>query len=167
MGIVSHLEYEYLDPDNTSIRYTLSIHSKQKMQSISEDQKRQLMSAAYSALKTPYPKDATLIFASAVLTQQGNIYASSQYFSDTFSLTLHSEQAALAHAAAHGEGEIIAIATTSNEAGDTLAYPCHMCKQLLYESSKRSGLPMLIIAFNQQGRKEEIPLEKMIAYPWP
>lgn len=137
------------------------------MQNISARQKQKLMQAATAALKNPYPKDSKLVFASAVLTTQGNMYSSAQYFSDTYSLTLHAEQAALAHTAAHGEGEIVAIATTSNETTNTLAYPCHMCKQLLYESSKRSGVSMLVIVFNQLGKVEEIELQKMMAYPWP
>jgi cytidine deaminase len=137
------------------------------MKKLSDLQKKQLMDAATAALKNPYPKDAPTVYAAAVLTKQGNIYSAAQYFSDTYSLTLHGEQSALAHAAAHRESEIAAIAITSNEQIEGLTYPCHMCKQLLWESSRRSKLPMTLIVFNQQGQIEEIPLEKMISYPWP
>ena len=82
-------------------------------------------------------------------------------------MTLHAEQAALAHEAAHGEGEIIAIAATSNEPIGAKSYPCHMCKQLLWESRRRSGLPMEIIVFDQFGSVEELNLDDIMNYAWP
>lgn len=134
---------------------------------MTDDQKTALKQAATEQLKYPYPLGAETVYASAVLTTKGNIYASAQYFSDTYSLTLHAEQATLAHASAHGESEIVAIAITSTEVSEKLTNPCHMCKQLLYESSRRSKLPMTVILFSQQGKEEIIELEKMMSYPWP
>jgi len=131
------------------------------------DQKQLLKTAASEALKNPYPTDASTVFAAAVLTKQNNIYASAQYFSDTYSLTLHAEQAALAHAAAHGEGAIKAIAITSNEPKGSFSYPCHMCKQLLWESRLRSGTAMQLLIFDQYGKEELLDLDKIINYPWP
>jgi len=130
-------------------------------------QKTALKQAATEALKNPYPLDAKNVYAAAALTKKGNIYASAQYFSDTYSLTLHAEQSALAHAAAHGEGEIIAIAVTDNLPEEEWSYPCHMCKQLLYESSQRSGLPMTIIVFDQKGKEEILDLDEIMTYVWP
>src|SRR3989338_1764253 len=99
---------------------------------MTDDQKTALMAEATRALKNPYPKDAKTVYAAAVLTDAGNIYSAAQYFSDTYSLTLHAEQLALAHAAAHGEGIIVAMAATSNEPKGAWSYPCHMCKQLMW-----------------------------------
>ena len=136
---------------------------------ITPQQKEQLIEEAKKALTNPYPKDAKTIYTAAVLTKAGNVYSSAQYFSDTYSLTLHAEQAALAHAAAHGEGEIVAVAITSNEElkKDEFCYSCHMCKQLFYESQRRSGVPMLLIFFNNNGDIQELKLDDMILYPWP
>lgn len=134
---------------------------------LTQNLKHQLMQAATQALQNPYPKDTERVFAAAVLTLKGNIYASAQYFSDTYSLTLHAEQAALVHTAAHGEGEIVVIAATSNEPQGVWSYPCHMCKQLLWESRIRSGLPMLVINFDQYGKVEELDLDAMMKFPWP
>ncbi len=130
-------------------------------------QKTKLLQLATAALQNPYPKDTKNIFTAAVLTKKGNIYASAQYFSDTYSLTLHAEQAALAHAAAHGEGDIVAIAITSNQPKREWAYSCHMCKQLLWESRLRSGIPMTLIFFDQFGKTEQLNLDDIINYPWP
>ena len=134
---------------------------------LTPEQLTRLKQASIEALKTPYPKDSKGVFAAAVLTTTNKIFASAQYFSDTYSLTLHAEQAALAHAAAHGQGEIIAIAITSNQQDQPMAYPCHMCKQLLWESHLRSKQPMTIIVFDQQGNQEQLNLDDIINYPWP
>lgn len=117
---------------------------------------------------TNKPED--MRFGSAVLTKKGNIYSSGQYYSDTLSLTLHCEQAALAHAAAHGEYEIVAIATVGNPpvGPRESIYPCHMCKQLLWESSLRSKQNTLLILLDKQGNiLEKLNLLDIINYPWP
>jgi cytidine deaminase len=61
------------------------------------------------------------------------------------------------------------MAATSNEklGKGEFTYPCHMCKQLMYESSRRSGLPMEIILFNEFGEEETLMLSDMISHPWP
>jgi len=136
---------------------------------ITDEQKKALVQAAVEALKNPYPKDSKSSYAAAVLTDQGNIYSANYYDSYTRSLTLHGEQCALVHAAAHGEGNIIAIAVTSNAElpkGEFTA-PCHMCKQLLWESSLRSDIPMLIILANQHGETKEVQLSDLMSLPWP
>jgi cytidine deaminase len=109
-------------------------------------------------------------FGAAVLTTAGNIYAAGQYYSDTASLTLHAEQAALAHAAAHGEYNIVAIAIAWNEAadgGDDSVYPCHMCKQLLWESHLRSGQEIEILIVNKGAILERLVLSKIMSHTWP
>lgn len=136
---------------------------------ITTAQKELLVKEAKGALKNPYPKDAQVVYSAAVLTTKENIYSAAQYFSDTFSLTLHGEQCALVHAAAHGEGEIIAIAVTSNEPKNKGEFvnPCNMCKQLLWESQRRSGIVMLVILTNTHNETKEVSLDEMISYPWP
>ena len=136
---------------------------------ITSTQKESLIEEAKKALNNPYPKDTKTVYTAAVLTTKGNIYSSAQYFSDTYSLTLHAEQSALAHAAAHGEGEIVAVAITSNEQlkKGEFCYSCHMCKQLFYESQRRSGVPMTLFFFNQNGDVQELKLDDMVSYPWP
>lgn len=136
---------------------------------ITPAQKELLVKEAKGALKNPYPKDAQVVYSAAVLTKKGNIYSAAQYFSDTYSLTLHGEQCALVHAAAHGEGEIIAVAVASTEPKNKGEFtnPCHLCKQLLYESQRRSGIEMLIILTNNHDETQEVKLPDMISYPWP
>lgn len=76
--------------------------------------------------------------------------------SDTYTLTMHCEATALAHAAIHGEKDIVAI-TGPN---------CHMCKQLIYESSLNSGIDVAVI-IEEEGDIKQIPISEMMPYAWP
>lgn len=136
---------------------------------ISSEQKELLVKEAKEALHNRYPKNAPFAYSAAVLTSFGHIYSASNYGSATASLTLHAEQSALAHAAAHGEGGIqaIAIASTEELSHGEFTAPCHMCKQLLWESHLNSKSPMLIILSNQHGETKEIDLPEMMPFPWP
>lgn len=136
---------------------------------ISSEQKSKLVNETILALQNPYPKNSPHVYAAAVLMDSGTIYAASNYHSDTHSLTLHAEQSALAHAAAHGEGSIVAIAVTSNENLEAGQFtpPCHMCKQLLWESRLRSNTPMLIVLANSHGETKEVDLDELMPLPWP
>jgi cytidine deaminase len=136
---------------------------------ITTEQKEALIQEAMVAIKNCYPKDAQYSYAAAVLADNGQMYSAASYSSVTGSLTLHGEQSALAHAAAHGEGTIHAMATASNEelsVGEFVA-PCHMCKQLLWESRLRSGVPLLIILTNNHGETKEVYIDDLMPLPWP
>jgi cytidine deaminase len=136
---------------------------------ITTNQKEQLVKEAILALKNCYPKDSSSSYSAAVLTDSGEIYSAASYDSYTGSLTLHGEQSALAHAAAHGEGTIHAMAVASTEllAVGEFTPPCHMCKQLLWESRLRSGVPLLIILTNQHGETKEVSIDDLMPLPWP
>ena len=114
----------------------------------------EMIRIANETLKQAYPNGKG--FAVSVLTKKGNIYPGVSYKSDTYTLTMHSEATALAHAAIHGEKDVIAI-TGPN---------CHICKQLIYESSLRSGIDILII-IEENGVIKQIPISQMMPYPWP
>src|SRR3989344_2801964 len=122
---------------------------------IDENICKDMFNQSKKSLKFTYPKSG-IGFAVAVLTKKGNIYTGVSYQSDTYTLTMHSESVALAHAALHGEKDIVAI-TGPN---------CHICKQLIYESSLRSGIDILVI-LEENGKIKQIPISKMMPYPWP
>jgi len=90
------------------------------------------------------------------MTVQRNIYTGISYKSDTATLTMHSEATALTHAAIHGEKEIVAI-TGPN---------CHICKQLIWENSLRSGIDIVIV-IEEDGKVKQIPISHLMPYPWP
>lgn len=131
------------------------ISGNKKMYELSKKECQKLLKAADEAMKNIFPK-ANDGFAVALMTENRKIYTGASYKSDTETLTIHSEASALAHAANHGETKIIAI-TGPN---------CHCCKQLIWESSLRSGIDTLIIV-KEGGGVKQIPISKLMLYPWP
>ena len=129
--------------------------NNKKFYEFSEDECRKLLTTAKETMAFTYPK-ANDGYAVALMTKKGNVYAGASYQSDTETLTMHSEAVALAHAANHGETEIVAI-TGPN---------CHICKQLIYESSLRSGIDTTVI-IEEGGEIKQIPISILMPYPWP
>ncbi len=136
--------------------YKSKIVNGKTVYKIDESTCKKLLKKAEKALINAFPKTAVNKFAVTLLTKKGNIYEGISYGSDTATLTMHSEATALAHAAIHGETEIIAI-TGPN---------CHICKQLIYESSLRSGIDTVIV-FVESGKIKQIPISTLMPYPWP
>jgi len=91
---------------------------------------KKLVQAAIESLKTVHKNQPEkLRYGSAVLTKSGKIFFAANYWSYTASLVLHAEQAALAHAAAHGENDIVAIASVSTEGDEgDFCGPCGICR---------------------------------------
>lgn len=116
---------------------------------------RTLLNRASEALQYTYPEPNSG-YAVALLTATGSIYEGVSYKSDTYTLTMHSEATALANAAIHGEKDIVAI-TGPN---------CHICKQLIYESSLNSGIDIVVI-IEEAGEIKQIPISELMPYPWP
>lgn len=131
-----------------------TVHGR-KLYDIPDEVCKDLLAKAHSALKQCYPKSGEG-YAVALLTSKGTIYMGASYGSETATLTMHSEAVALAHAAQHGETEVIAI-TGPN---------CHICKQLIWESSLRSGIEIQII-MKENDRLQRIPISNVMPYPWP
>lgn len=126
-----------------------------KIYELSREECQKLIQAADEALVNTYPKSSEG-FSVAVMTKKGNIYTGVSYLSDTYTLTMHSEATALAHAAIHGEKAIVAI-TGPN---------CHICKQLIYESSLRSGIDVVVI-IEEKDKIKQVPISELMPYPWP
>jgi cytidine deaminase len=130
-----------------------------------------LIKEAIKALDSFYGGDpkSKYIYAAAVLTDKGNIYSASNYVSDTASLTLHAEQAALSHAAAHKDSRIVAIAIVGKEdpKGEMICHPCGICKQLLWENSLKSGIQIKVIMANLKGKHIVKDIKEIVSYPWP
>ena len=126
-----------------------------KIYSLTKMECQRLIQAAKEVLQNTYPKPKEG-YAVALLTDKGNIYVGVSYGSNTETLTMHSEATALAHAAIHGETKIVAI-TGPN---------CHICKQLIWESSLRSGIDTVIV-HQENGEIKQTPISKLMSYPWP
>jgi cytidine deaminase len=127
----------------------------QKYYELTDDECNKLIKLAGEAMKNTYPKSGDG-YAVALMTKARNVYTGVSYKSDTQTLTMHSEATALAHAAIHGEKDIVAI-TGPN---------CHICKQLIYESSLRSGVDIVVV-IKENNQIKQIPISKLMPYPWP
>ena len=116
---------------------------------------KEMLARASAAMANTYPKPNEG-FAVCALTKDGNMYDGVSYQSDTYTLTMHSEATALANAAIRGEKEIIAI-TGPN---------CHICKQLIWESSLQSGIDIQVV-MKIDGNIKIVPISEQMPYPWP
>lgn len=131
------------------------ILGNKKVYELNKEECEKLLKVAQEAMMNTFPKSNDG-YAVALMTKAGNIYTGVSYGSDTGTLTMHSEATALAHAAIHGEKEIMAITGPS----------CHICKQLIYESSLRSGIDTVEI-IEEEGEIKQVPVSEMMPYPWP
>jgi cytidine deaminase len=125
----------------------------------------ELVKEAINALKKCNVPTKGPLFSCAVLTKKGNVYSSGRYFSDSYSLTLHAEQAALAHAADHGEHKVVAMAAVGKDKRPVV--PCSMCRQLIWENSRRSGIDIGIVVADKNNQYKIIKISKLVPYPWP
>lgn len=128
--------------------------SKLKKHEISLRTAREMLNRAEQAKANTYPEPGG--YAVVALTKNGNMYEGIAYKSDTYTLTMHSEATALAHASIHGEKDVIAI-TGPN---------CHICKQLIWESSLNSGIDIQIV-IDEEGGIKLVPISDLMPYPWP
>lgn len=119
-----------------------------KTPDIPDQTARETLRRADEVKANTYPKDK-IGFAVCALADKGNIYEGVSYLSDTYTLTMHCEMVALAHAATHGEHNIVAI-TGPN---------CHMCKQLIWESALNSGIDVQII-MQENDEIRMVPISK-------
>lgn len=133
----------------------LSTVDGKKRYTLTDEECRRLMQTGDEALQYTYPvpQDG---YAVALMTKSGNVYTGASYKSDTGTLTMHSEAVALAHAANHGETDVVAI-TGPN---------CHICKQLIYESSLHSGIDIIVLIEDGEQIKQ-VPISEQMPYPWP
>ncbi len=121
---------------------------------ITSSQQKEMLALAESARTKTYPKSGS--YGVAVLAESGKMYEGISYISDTYTLTMHSEATALAHASIHGEINILAI-TGPN---------CHICKQLIWERSLNTGIDIAVV-IEEEGFIKTIPISKLMLYPWP
>jgi len=121
---------------------------------VSREQIQELVKRASEANSRTYPEPGG--YSVALLTKSGKIFEGISYKSDTLTLTMHSEATALAHAAIHGETEIIAI-TGPN---------CHICKQLIWEHAIHTGIDIQVV-IEENDETKLVPISQQMPYPWP
>jgi cytidine deaminase len=131
---------------------------------------KSLIDEAIRAIDRSHPSNPpNLRFGAALKTVSGNVFSSSAFWSSTLTLALHAEHATLAHAAAHNDRSVVAIACVSTEdpKGDAFCHPCGICKQLIYENSLSSGIDILVLMANLKGGFISKRVSELDLFPWP
>lgn len=137
---------------------------------ITDDVAKALIEQAKLAVDRSHPKNPpNLRFGSAVLSVDGSIHSSSAFWSDTLTLAVHAEHAALVVAAAAHHRQIRAIAciSTEDEAGEAFCHPCGICKQLIYENSLESRIDVVVVMANLRGEHILRRISELVPFPWP
>jgi len=131
---------------------------------------KRLIKAAIGALDLSHPRNPpNLRFGAAALALSGEIYVASAFWSDTLSLAIHAEHAALIHAAMHGDLVVQAVACVSTEdpEGREYCHPCGLCLQVIYENSRESRRDVSIFMANLKGDWIEKKISELVLFPWP
>ena len=50
---------------------------------------------------------------------------------------------------------------------EKLCHPCGMCKQLIWENSLKSGIPIKVVMANLKGKYIVKDIKEIVQYPWP
>ncbi len=103
----------------------------------------ELVAMAASAREKALAKLSGYRVGAAVLARSGHVYVGCNIEFDNYSNTLHAEEVALAAGVVSGETEFEAVAVVTE--GPSLAWPCGMCLQSLYELG---GKDLRVIASN-------------------
>jgi cytidine deaminase len=127
-----------------------------------------LVDAARDGMRCAYGIDGpSPLYGAAVLTDDGNIYSGGQYKAGTRQISLHAEQVAFVHAAAHGENKYQAIAIVSDEDENKITNPCGVCKQAIYEAALFADQEIWIILASMSGTIAMHRMWELITFPWP
>lgn len=90
-----------------------------------------LIKSAESVAENAKVDHSHFMVGAAILSDTGNIYVGCNVEFDNYSNTIHAEEAALSALVSAGENHPLAIAIFTF--GDTIYFPCGMCRQSLYE----------------------------------
>ena len=119
------------------------------MQSITEEQKIQLLEKAQQAYQKAYAPYSQFLVGAALLTQQGNIFTGCNVENISYGLTVCAERNAIAAAVVTEGGDrmkIQAIAIANNR--QLPCSPCGSCRQVIAEFAQKNTF---VIFLGQEG----------------
>lgn len=104
--------------------------------------KETLIRAAIEARESAYAPYSRFRVGAAVLAASGRIYTGCNVENVSYGLTVCAERVAIWNAVSQGEREVVALAVV---AGESIAYPCGACLQVVREFAGGES-PVIIIA---------------------
>ncbi len=115
-----------------------------------------LLDAAAQAMENAHNPYSHYYVGAAVLADGNRIFKGCNFENAAFNDSIHAEMAAISAANTAGYRRIRAIAVISREKnGKTKvpATPCGICRQIIFESSRRSGIDVEVIMSNTDRSK--------------
>ena len=112
-----------------------------------------LLAAARSARERAYAPYSRYHVGSAVLGDNGKIYAAANVENASYGLSICAERNAVSAAILDGASKILACAVVT--ASSPPAAPCGMCRQTLSEFAPRAPSDMPIALSNAQGERRD------------
>ncbi len=95
---------------------------------------KKLMELAEKAYENSYSPYSGIKIGAALITGSGKIYTGTNIENSSYGATICAERSAIAKMVSDGETDINAIAITGDI--DDYAYPCGICRQVIYEFMK-------------------------------
>src|SRR3990170_3776421 len=111
---------------------------------ITDDARRDLISAAIEARKWAYAPYSNYLVGAALLTASGRIYDGVNVENAAYPTAMCAERVAVFKAVSEGERQFEAIAVATSNGGT----PCGSCRQVLSEF----GLEMLVLVVDGEGK---------------
>lgn len=105
-------------------------------------------------------------YGAAVLSINKEIYKGFNIFSSSQTLSIHAEQCAIINAYINDDKTIKAIAVSSDDES-TEPIPCGICRQLLFENARYSGLDIVILTSFNGKLLGKYYLSELYPKPWP
>ena len=103
-----------------------------------------LFAAAKTARENSYAPYSKFRVGACILTESGNTYTGCNFENASFGATICAERCAASCAVSNGERKFTAIAI----AGNTSAWPCGICRQVLREFAAAPDMPVIVGAYD-------------------
>lgn len=119
---------------------------------------KDLIDKAQAAMKNAYAPYSLFSVGAAVLTKSGKIYCGCNVENASFGATICAERVAICSAIADGERDFKAIAIVSS--GNSLTFPCGICRQFMIEFSS----DMDVVLRDEAGGIQVFALSKLLPH---
>lgn len=117
---------------------------------------KQLIDAAFKAMKNSHSPHSKFKVGAALLTKSGKIYPGTNVEFDAYTLTVCAERAALFSGVSNGDKSFVSIAITTSSVN--FKFPCGLCRQALVEFNPN----MEIILVNRNRKSKRFIIKDLI-----
>ncbi len=116
----------------------------------------ELVVAAREARERAYAPYSRFFVGAAILADDGRVFTGANVENASYGLSMCAERTAVHHAVAQGMRRLVAVAVSAS--GETPAWPCGACRQVLHEF----GPEAIVVTEAPDGRREERTLPQLL-----